>query len=80
MDEDHLAHLAHKLHSWGLSELAAAFLTSARPLAFLGAQALYFAEPVLGALAPENDVLALAQLLEDPAAARAFADRLTEEA
>jgi hypothetical protein len=80
MDEDRLARLAHKLHLWGLSELAAAFLTSARPLAFLGAQALYFAEPMLGTLTSEDDVLALAQLLEDPAAARPFADRLTEEA
>jgi hypothetical protein len=70
--------LARRLQAWGLSGVAAAFLENAGPLAFLGAHALYFTGPVLSPFLPGDDVTALARLLEDPAAVRAFAERLTE--
>lgn len=71
--------LARKLHGLGLGEFAAWLLEAAGPLAFLGAQALYFAGPALSALAPEDEVTALARLLEDPASAQALAHRLSED-
>ena len=77
MDE-RVANLARRLHTWGLNGLAAALVENAGPLAFLGAQALYFTGPVLTPFLPEDDVTALARLLEDPAALRAFAEQLTE--
>ena len=77
--EDRIVALAHKLHAWGLAGLAAPFVEAAGPLAFLGAQALYFAEPALTAFASEDDVSALAHLLEDPAALRTLAHYLAEE-
>jgi len=54
-------------------------LEAGGPLAFLGAQALYVVGPALAPFAPEDDVLALAQLFEDPASVQALAERLTEE-
>jgi len=76
--EDSVANLARRLHAWGLNGLAAVLLENAGPLAFLGAQALYFTGPVLTPFMPENEVTALARLLEDPSAVQAFAERLTE--
>ena len=77
MDE-RITNLARRLHAWGLNGLAATLLESASPLAFLGAQALYFTGPALTPFLPEDEVTALARLLEDPAALRAFARQLTE--
>jgi len=81
MMEDNVANLARRLQAWGLNGLAAAFLENAGPLAFLGAQALYFSGPALTPFMPDawgRNVTALARLLEDPAAVRAFAAQLTE--
>jgi hypothetical protein len=78
MDE-RTANLARRLHALGLNGVAATLLESAGPLAFLGAQALYFTGPVLSPFLPEDDVTALARLLEDPAALQAFAEQLHEE-
>jgi len=77
--ENRIAALVHKLHSWGMAGLAASFIETAGPLAFLGAQALYFAGPALTSFAPEDDVTALAHLLEDPVALQALAHSLAEE-
>ena len=76
--EERVANLARRLHAWGLNGLAAALVENAGPLAFLGAQALYFTGPVLTPFLPGDELTALARLLEDPAAVRALAERLTE--
>jgi hypothetical protein len=75
-----IAGAARALRGWGLGSLAAALLADGGPLPFLGAQALYFGAPVLGALAPGADLEGLAGLLEDPEAVRALARRLSEAA
>lgn len=79
MDKNRLDSWAHRLRVWGLNGLAAALLESAGPAAFLGAQALYFASPVLTSFAPDDEVTALAHWLEDPLAVQTFAHQLVEE-
>jgi hypothetical protein len=76
--ENYRAALARKLHLWGMNDLAAALLESGGPLSFLGAQALYMAAPLLGPLTPENDAMALAQILEDPDSTRDLIKSLSE--
>jgi hypothetical protein len=68
---------ARALRAWGLGGLAAALLDNGGPLAFFGAQALYFAAPVLDGLGQSNIASDLAAVLDDPAATRAFAAELT---
>jgi hypothetical protein len=70
---------ARALRGWGLGRLAATLLADGGPLAFFGAQALYFAAPVLGALGPGQAVNEWAALLEDPASARALLQALARE-
>ena len=72
------ARVARALRGWGLGGLAAALLENGGPLPFIGAQALYFSAPVLGALTPGDDLEAVAALLEDPESVQALARQLTE--
>jgi hypothetical protein len=74
--EHDAATLARRLHAWGLEGLALALLEGAGPLTFLGAQAVHFAQPLLAPFVPAETVNALARVLEDPDAARAFAEEL----
>jgi len=78
-NEDRIAAIAHRLRAWGVGELAASVLEASGPLAFLGAQALYFAGATFAPFAREDDVLALAHLFENPASIRALSEHLTEE-
>ena len=64
------------MRRWGLGGLAAALLGDGGPLPFLGAQALYFAAPLLGSLSPHGQVERLAALLEDPQSVQALAREL----
>jgi hypothetical protein len=81
-----IARVARALRGWGLGRsgigriVAATLLAEGGPLPFLGAQALYFGAPVLGALAPSADLEGLAGLLEDPESVRALAHQLLEAA
>lgn len=79
MDKNRLESWARHLRAWGLNGLAATLLESAGPAAFLGAQALYFASPTLTPFAPEAEITALADWLEDPLALQTFAQQLAEE-
>ncbi len=80
MDTRHWDSLTRRLRAWGLNGVAASLLEASGPLTVLGAQALYFANPFLTPFAAEDDVTALAHLLEDPAAVQRLAHRLAEEA
>ncbi len=75
-----ISRVAHALRGWGLAAPAAVLLAEGGPLPFLGAQALYFGAPLLGALAPGVDLAGLAGLLDDPEAVRALAQQLAEAA
>jgi hypothetical protein len=67
------------LRAWGLNGLTAALLESVGPLAWLGAQALYFSAPVLSLVAPSAQVDDLARLLEEPQALQRLVNALSEE-
>ena len=62
-----------------MNGLAASVLEDAGPLAFLGAQALYFAAPVAGLFASTDEIAGLARLLEDPESVQELARDLAEE-
>lgn len=59
--------VAAAVHRWGLRLPVLLTLDAGRPLAFLGAQSLYIAEPILRLLLPQPVINQLAQLLETPA-------------
>jgi hypothetical protein len=69
---------ARKLHAWGVQDWAAAFLEAAGPLTLLGAQLVYLGQPLLRQVAPNQQLLELAALLEEPERAQAFAAFLRE--
>ncbi len=66
------------LHRWGIEEWVASFLEAAGPLTILGAQAIYFSQPLLKGPVSEEHLNALARLFEDSTHTRAFIDFLRE--
>ena len=68
--------VARVLRRLGLGGLAAALLGDAGPLPFLGAQALYFAAPMLGAFSASGQVERLAAVLEDPESLKTLVSEL----
>jgi hypothetical protein len=70
---------AEFLRRRGLENLAAFVLEAAGPLTVLGAQALYFGDPLLRPVLTSVQRDALADLLEDRGEALAFAAFLREE-
>ncbi len=70
--------IAERIHRWGMSGLASIFLDAFRPLAFMGGQALWVAQPTLNLLMDNDQVADLAQLLEQPEALTMLRARLEE--
>jgi len=66
---------AESLRRYQLNELIASFLEAGSPLALLGAQAIYFSSGFL----KSDQLLALAETLEEETEARAFASFLAGE-
>jgi hypothetical protein len=67
---------ADRLQTWKLDAFAAWLLEAGGPYTLLGAQALYFARPVLGG----EQLDTLAHMLEENEEVLAFANYLREEA
>lgn len=76
--ETTLARWRERLHQRGLTGAVDALLTAAAPLAPLGAQLLYIAEPVLGLLNQRPTVTRWATLLEEPGSIDWLRDQLTQ--
>ena len=70
---DHLARRAAQMH---LTAPAILFLEMHKPLAFVGAQMLWVAQPFLNAWLEAADIKDTALLLEDPAGVEALIHRL----
>ena len=66
---------AESLRRYQLNDLIASFLEAGSPLALLGAQAIYFSSGFL----KSDQLLALAETLEEETEARAFASFLAGE-
>jgi hypothetical protein len=82
MDKNH--HIwqvwAQKLHHWGVSEIAASGLEASGVASILGAEMIYFLQPLLGGLFPDTTLSCLAKLLENPSQKQEFIAMLREEA
>ncbi len=66
------------LQRWGLENWVASLLEAAGPLTLLGAQVVYFSQPLLNRSVPEDHLEALARILEDSTHTQAFVNFLRE--
>jgi hypothetical protein len=73
-----LLQLALEVRQRGWSGPALALLEAAQPLALLGGQLLWLAQPFLGVFLPGDRVGRLAQALEEPEAMIAFMAQLED--
>ncbi|MCA9979892.1 MAG: hypothetical protein KDD89_03650 [Anaerolineales bacterium] len=71
--------VATKLSERGWASTATAVLEVGRPLAFLGGQALWVAQPALSLFFDQETIRQFAQLLEDPTAVEALVQQLTQQ-
>ncbi len=71
---------ANRLQRLGLHNLTATLLESGGPVNVLGAQLIYMGQPVLNGLLPQENLQALAELLEEPADIATFVNDLRGEA
>lgn len=78
-DENIFKSWAQRLRQWGLHQFAAAFLEASGPLNLVGAQLVYLSQPVLSSVFPNQQLQALAALLEEPDITNAFIHSLREE-
>jgi hypothetical protein len=69
---------ARNLQLWGLTKWMASFLEICGPLTVIGAQIIYFSQPLLSRTVPDEQLDGLARLLEDPESTHAFIDYLLE--
>lgn len=79
LDEDDLALLdrfARLLADRGLATPAIFLVESLAPLGFVGSQLVHALAPIMGMIAPPDDIERLARLLERREAPAIFADRL----
>ncbi len=79
LDEDDLALLdrfARLLADRGLAAPAIFLVESLAPLGFVGSQLVHALAPIMGMVAPPDDIERLARLLERREAPEVFADRL----
>jgi hypothetical protein len=70
---------ARTLQQWGVNDWMASLLEAIGPLSVLGANMVYLSQPVLHNIFPDDHLVALAQMLEDPIQTEAFANILREE-
>lgn len=66
------------IRRWGIQEELAVLLEAAGPMAVFGAQLVYLGQPLLSRLVPDDELQALAHMLEDTNQARSFASFLRE--
>jgi len=70
---------ASRLQQWRVHQLAAALLEASGPLKLVGAQLVYLGQPLLGGLVANEQLDALAHMLEEPAQTQNFIRYLREE-
>jgi hypothetical protein len=70
--------IAERIRRWGVTDLASALLEGIRPVAFIGGQALWVAQPALGIFMDAEQVAEYARLLERPEALDLLRTRLEE--
>ena len=78
-NEQFLDQVADVLYRYGLHTSARIALEAGRPIAFIGGQLLWIAQPALSLLLPAQKVRQTAHLLEEPAAVDALIARLEQK-
>jgi hypothetical protein len=63
---------ANTLHRWGVDEIVATLLEATGPLNFIGAQIVHIAQPFVMHFLPEDQLHAIADLLENTEETVAF--------
>ena len=76
VDQELLDRLSETLCRYGLRMPALVALEAGRPLAFLGGQLLWVAQPALSLFFPDQALRQVAQVLEEPTAVEALVARL----
>ena len=74
-----LDQIVTSLRQHGLHTAALTLLEVGQPLAFIGGQLLWLAQPALALFWPSSQVCQLAQLMEDPAAVAALRQHLAAD-
>ncbi len=74
-----LDQIASTLKQRGLHTAALTLLEAGQPLAFIGSQLLWLAQPALALLWPTAQVQHFARLMEDPSAVNSLMDRLAAD-
>ncbi len=74
-----LDQISNSLKQRGLHAAALTLLEAGQPLAFIGSQLLWLAQPALALLWPTAQVRRFAQLMEDPAAVSSLMERLAAD-
>ena len=69
---------AHNLQRWGVGDWIASLLESAGSLSLIGAQVIYFSQPLLNHAFETEQIEALVSLLESETQTRTFAAYLQE--
>ena len=67
-----------RLQNWGLNDFAALALEAAGPINLIGAQLVYLTQPMLNSLLPNEQLTALAAMLEEPQQTQDFIQGLRE--
>lgn len=70
--------IVERIRRWGATSLVSALLDAGRPLAFLGGQALWVAQPALSVFMDAQRIADYARLLEQPEALDSLRARLEE--
>jgi len=70
--------IAERIRVWGATGLVSALLDAARPIAFIGGQMLWVAQPALSVFMDGEQVAEYARLLERPEALDLLRTRLEE--
>lgn len=66
------------LHRWGVKDIVVTFLEVGGPINFIGAQIIYLCQPFLKYSVSDQQIDALAGILEDPAQTKLFISLLRE--
>ncbi len=69
---------AKSLKRWGMTDWIVTLLKEAKPLHFLGSQAIHISTPVLALFFEKDQILAVSNVLEDPEQTKAFSSFLVE--
>jgi len=69
---------SRKICAWGLGDIVATLLDSLGPLSLVGAQFLYFSQPVASIFLTERSFSALINLFEDQKQSQVFISYLRE--